>query len=96
MHATYLVQMIDTALNMLGPDSELLTEIMTELGAKHVRYGVKPEMFPVMGESLMLALSETIGDEWNDKTKEAWVETYASLSQDMIRAQLNAGKRSSK
>jgi hypothetical protein len=39
MHAAYLIQMIDTALNMLGPDIELLTEIMTELGIKHVRYG---------------------------------------------------------
>lgn len=33
MHASYLIQMLDTALNMLGPDIELLTEIMTELGA---------------------------------------------------------------
>lgn len=39
MHAAYLIQMLDTALNMLGPDIELLTEIMLDLGSKHVRYG---------------------------------------------------------
>ena len=44
MHAAYLIQMIDTALQMLGPDIELLTEIMLELGTKHIRYGVKPAM----------------------------------------------------
>jgi hypothetical protein len=27
MHASYLLQMLDTALNMLGPDIDLLTEM---------------------------------------------------------------------
>ena len=38
-HAKYFIQMIDKALGMLGPDIELLTEIMLELGQKHVGYG---------------------------------------------------------
>jgi hypothetical protein len=41
-HAKYFIQMIDKALGMLGPDIELLTEILLDLGAKHVGYGVKP------------------------------------------------------
>ena len=45
-HAKYFIQMIDKALGMLGPDIELLTEILMELGVKHVAYGVKPEYFP--------------------------------------------------
>lgn len=45
-HAAYFIQMIDKALGMLGPDIELLTEILLELGQKHVAYGVKPEYFP--------------------------------------------------
>jgi hypothetical protein len=57
MHAAYLVQMLDTVLNMLGPDIELLTEIMLDLGAKHLRYGVKPDMFPRMGEAPSLTCS---------------------------------------
>ena len=35
-HAKYFIQMIDKALGMLGPDIELLTEILLDLGAKHV------------------------------------------------------------
>ena len=87
MHAVYMIQMLDTALNMLGPDIELLTEIMQELGVKHVRYGVRPEMFPVMGEALLKTLEATIGADFNDAVRDAWKETYAELSQDMIRAQ---------
>eukprot|EP00977_Amphora_coffeiformis_P013406 scaffold3505_cov170-Amphora_coffeaeformis.AAC.3 len=78
--------MLDTALNMLGPDIELLTEIMAELGVKHIRYGVRPEMFPVMGEALLITLEQTIGADFNDCVRDAWKETYAELSQDMVRA----------
>ena len=72
---------------MLGPDIELLTEIMQELGVKHVRYGVRPEMFPVMGDALLKTLEQTIGAEFTDAVRDAWKETYAELSQDMIKAQ---------
>jgi hemoglobin-like flavoprotein len=93
MHAAYLIQMIDTALNMLGPDIELLTEIMHELGLKHIRYGVKPEMFPIMGDALVHTLETTLKSDFTESVKEAWIEVYSALSQDMIRAQLQAKKR---
>jgi hemoglobin-like flavoprotein len=88
MHAAYLIQMLDMALNMLGPDIELLTEIMTELGIKHVRYGVKPEMFPIMGEALIYTLQTILKSGFTERINEAWIEIYSALSQDMIRVQL--------
>ena len=84
--AIYFWNMIDTSLNMLGPDIELLTEIMTELGTKHVVYGVKPEMFPIMGDALIWTLKEMLGDKFQDENEKAWKETYDALSSDMIRA----------
>ena len=39
-HAKYFIQMIDKALQLLGPDSELLTTMLKELGQKHVKFGV--------------------------------------------------------
>jgi len=96
MHASYLIQMLDTALNMLGPDIELLTEIMLELGAKHVSYGVKPEMFPVMGEALLITLREHLKGDMTPDVEEAWKETYQALSQDMVKALTRASKRKSK
>lgn len=86
MHAVYMIQMLDTALNMLGPDIELLSEIMAELGAKHKRYGVKAEMFVFMGESLILMLEKLLGNQFTEATREAWKETYGELSNDMILA----------
>ena len=86
-HAAYLIQMIDTALNMLGPDIEMLTEIMADLGAKHIRYGVKAHMFPIMGRCLIEVLEECLPEGYFTPTiKEAWVETYGALSADLIEA----------
>jgi len=73
---------------MLGPDIELLTEILVELGQKHVRYGVKYEMFPVMGDALLHTLNECLGDDFTDEIREAWKETYVEISTDMLKAQL--------
>jgi Globin len=88
MHASYLIQMIDTALNMLGPDIELLTEMLYDLGDKHVRYGVKPSYFPIMGEALVATLEECLGnDKFSNEMKESWVEVYNTLSADMIAGQ---------
>lgn len=88
MHAAYLIQMLDTALNMLGPDTDLLNDILAELGQKHVRYGVRPEMFPVMGVCLIDTLEEVLKDTvMTPSVKEAWSVTYKSLSDEMIKAQ---------
>mmetsp|Transcript_28200 Transcript_28200/g.43443 ORF Transcript_28200/g.43443 Transcript_28200/m.43443 type:complete len:163 (-) Transcript_28200:121-609(-) len=86
-HAKYFIQMIDKALGMLGPDIELLTEILLDLGKKHVNYGVKPEYFPSMGRALIHSVQTVLGDGFTEDMKDAWVEVYGALSYDMIRGQ---------
>eukprot|EP00934_Nitzschia_sp_Nitz4_P009210 Nitzschia sp. Nitz4//scaffold100_size80364//9341//9924//NITZ4_005333-RA/size80364-augustus-gene-0.6-mRNA-1//1//CDS//3329532061//9200//frame0 len=87
-HAKYFVQMLDKALSMLGPDIEMLTEVLLELGEKHVRYGVKPEFYPSMGRALMDTIQEILGTgHFTPDVKADWVEVYGALSYDMIRAQ---------
>jgi hemoglobin-like flavoprotein len=81
-----MIQMLDTALNMLGPDIELLSEIMKELGEKHVRYGVKPEYFPLMEEALFYALENTLKSGFDEPHRQAWRLTYSALSTDMMAA----------
>lgn len=78
--------MVDAALNMLGPDLELLTEIMLDLGAKHSRYGVRPQMFPIMGICLIETVDELCGGI-SAAEKAAWRDTYGALSGDMLQGQ---------
>jgi hypothetical protein len=41
-----MIHMFDAALSMLGPDTETLNEILTDLGKRHIKYGVLPHFFP--------------------------------------------------
>jgi hemoglobin-like flavoprotein len=64
-----------------------------DLGAKHVRYGVRPEYFPSMGRALVYTVETLLKEqEFTRDVKDAWVEVYGALSYDMIRAQKNATK----
>jgi len=90
-HARYFIQMIDKALGMLGPDIELLTEILLDLGKKHMGYGVKPEYFPSMGRALIHAVKASLGDKFTEEMKDSWLEVFSALSYDMIRAQKMKG-----
>lgn len=79
-HATFLVKMVDTTVNMLGEGvTEHLTKMLTDLGKKHVAYGVMPEYFPFMTESLLVMLKETIGNVNDD----AWQDVFDYLSSVM-------------
>lgn len=84
-HAKKFVEMFDSAVDMLGPNIEILTEILTELGQKHVKYGVKLEYYPAMGIALIDAVRR-IDKQFTKATEIAWREVYNSISLDMSKA----------
>ena len=80
-HAKYMISMLDKALGLLGPDAELLTEIMADLGKKHVTFGIEdPSYYKIMGESLFVALGELLGSHFSPKVQESWTVVYGELS----------------
>ena len=86
-HGKYFVEILDKAIGMLGPDLEMLTEILIELGETHrTKYGVKPEYFPVLGGALLPILEKMLGPEvFTEHTKTCWLELYGNLTADMMR-----------
>jgi hemoglobin-like flavoprotein len=92
-HAVYLIEMFNTALHMLGPDGTLLTTSLKELGNKHIKYGVQPEMFPIMGQALFYTLSKQLGDAFTTDVEQSWKVVYGALSQDMMRTIMGTHKQ---
>jgi len=86
LHAVRMMHMFDAALNMLGPDTETLLEILQDLGKRHIQYQVKPEYFPVMGQAIIFALKETLGSAMTPEAVDAWVQVYALLSGEIIKS----------
>ena len=79
--------MVEKALNMLGEDDETLTAEMKELGKKHILFGVCPEFFPFMTESLVDMMQEILSVRFEEKDKHAWEEVFGALIADMTIAQ---------
>jgi hemoglobin-like flavoprotein len=83
-HAKGVVQMLDAAIQMLGPDLEPLSEILKELGAKHTHYGVLPPHYTVVGQALLYTLETALGDKWTPQVQSGWEGIYQFVSTTMM------------
>ena len=61
-----------------------LVPILTDLGTKHVGYGVVPEHYAIVGEALIATLGDALGDAFDAETKAAWVAVYGIVQKTMI------------
>lgn len=85
-HAKFFVGMIDKSLNLLGPDIELLTTILLDMGRQHHNFGVEASHYPPLGQAVLATLEELLKDKFTPKVRGAWVEVYQAMSYDMIRS----------
>lgn len=74
-----LVVMVDS---LRQPD--ILTTTVKGLGTRHVRYGVLPKHYPMVGQALLKAFSLCLGTAWTPKTEQAWIDTYAIVTELML------------
>ena len=91
IHSSFLIEMMEKTMDMLGDDDETLFEAMTALGQKHVSFGVQPEWFPYMTTALIHVMKSLL----NDFTKEeevAFEHVMAVLIADLIRGQRTVNK----
>ena len=89
-HARGIVNLFDSVLQMLGPDLEFIEEILHQVGLRHAKMGVKSSYFPHLGESLIWALKQTIGDELTPENEEAWEQTYDAISGEITKEIISA------
>jgi len=89
-HGKHFVLILNKAFDMLGPDLEMLTDILLELGETHrYKYGVKSEYFPIMGVALLQCIEEMLGPKrFTVQTKSCWLEIYQALT-DVMRHPYN-------
>ena len=57
---------------------------ISQLGARHVRYGVKPEHYAAVGKALIWTLRQGLGKDWTEELEKAWLALYARVSQVML------------
>ncbi|WUH94181.1 globin domain-containing protein [Streptomyces sp. NBC_00433] len=67
-------------------NTDTLTDMLQNLGRRHVGYGALPEHYPAVGASLIATLRHFAGDAWTPAVEESWTAVYGVISGTMIAA----------
>lgn len=78
-----LMAVLGTAVAGLGRFDKL-KPTFSELGHRHVDYGIEPEHYLLFGNALVWALEKRLGNEFTPKIKHAWVVAFGELAAAMI------------
>ncbi len=74
-----LVLVVD---NLTKPDT--LTDALQGLGTKHMKYGVIPEHYPMVGSALLKSMAFVLEDRWTAEVAAAWAEAYSAITSIML------------
>jgi hemoglobin-like flavoprotein len=74
--------LVFTVDNLQNPD--ILTDALKGLGTRHVKYGVLPQHYPLVGGSLLKTLEASLGIEWTPPVQQAWTDAYGVVAQLML------------
>jgi nitric oxide dioxygenase len=62
---------------------EKLVPALHGLADRHVEYGIKPEDFTPVGNALLYALKQGLGDEFTPEVRQAWIDVYRLVANTM-------------
>lgn len=63
---------------------EVLLPAVKKIGQVHVNTNVKPEHYPIVGQNLLIAIKEVLGDAATDEVLNAWSEAYGVIAKVFI------------
>ncbi len=68
----------------------VLSSAVEKMVSTHVNANVKPEHYPMVGESILKAIKEVLGDKASEDIINAWKEAYFFLADILIEAEKKA------
>jgi hemoglobin-like flavoprotein len=63
---------------------EFLTKTLRGLGTRHIKYGVLPHHYPMVGNSLLKSLQLSLGKDWTADVEQAWKDAYTAVADLML------------
>jgi hemoglobin-like flavoprotein len=74
-----LVLVVDS---LQKPDA--LSAALRSLGTRHIRYGVLPDHYPMVGAALLETFELHLKEAWTLEVQQAWKDAYAAVTQLML------------
>lgn len=63
---------------------ETILPVVKQIGHKHRSLGILPEHYPIVGENLLAAIKDVLGDAATDEILQAWAEAYGVIADAFI------------
>lgn len=63
---------------------EAILPAVRQIAHKHRSLGIRPEQYPIVGENLLAAIKEVLGDAATDEIIQAWAEAYGVIADVFI------------
>jgi hemoglobin-like flavoprotein len=87
-----LMAMLNSAVNGLT-NLDALVPVVRQLGARHVKYGVREEHYATVGSALLWTLEQGLGEKFTPAVRDAWAAAYAMLAGVMQMGETEARDR---
>jgi hemoglobin-like flavoprotein len=65
-------------------DLDTLVNALKGLGTRHVKYGVLPQHYPMVGGALLKTFEAKLGSAWTSEVQQAWTDAYGVVAQVML------------
>ena len=73
--------------NLRNPEE--LSMALKSLGAYHQQVGTIEEHYPFVGQALIETFAEYLGNKWDRKTHQAWLDAYSLITEIMLEGAKN-------
>ena len=83
LQASRTMAAVKTAVDGLD-DIEHVAPFLVRLGARHVRYGVVPAHFDLVGEALLWTLEQGLGESFTPDVHDAWAAAFGVIARAML------------
>jgi len=80
-----MIDMLSVIISKVDRPNEI-TEDIKAMALRHESYGVKPQHYRLLGNALLWTMERGLGNDWNDKVKDAWFACYTKIAETMIAA----------
>jgi nitric oxide dioxygenase len=79
----HLMDAIATVVRLLDRPDRLMP-VLANLGERHVAYGVEPAHFDVVGQAVLWALEQGLGEAFTPAVHDAWAAAYGAIADGML------------
>mmetsp|Transcript_19270 Transcript_19270/g.24856 ORF Transcript_19270/g.24856 Transcript_19270/m.24856 type:complete len:155 (+) Transcript_19270:117-581(+) len=85
VHGKSFAGIFDSVFQSLGPDIELIEDLLKHVGTRHKVMNVNPSFMPFMGVALIQTIEQSLGRSMNNRQKEAWEEVFEAISDEIVK-----------